>query len=236
MKKLKIASFTAHPDDVEMWIAGTLMKYKKQGHEVFMVVCTDGRRGRGIVSSDTSWFDNARIRREEQLHACELLGVEPIFLDLEDHRVIDDLECYTAVANVMEQINPDVVITHSPEDYHNDHRALSRIVLNCSWAPVFFSEIFQGVNFIPDFYVDISEFIEQKVEMRLRHKSHPKSDAQERIRLFGRWRAMQCNKAEIIYAEAFKLYKRIDWVNCYNLLPKDSFILPDRNKSEQGEL
>ena len=171
MRKLKIAAFMPHPDDTEILVGGTLLKYKAQGHDVHVVIAMDGRRGRGHLPDSVSWQEIVAIRHEEARRACAILGVEPIFLDIEDHRLLDDRDCYEKVITAMESLNPDVVFTCAPNDYHNDHRCLSRLVLNSAWAPVFFAETSCGVDFNPDFYVDITEFIETKIEMARQHQS-----------------------------------------------------------------
>jgi len=228
MRKLKVVAFTAHPDDMEVLMAGTLLKYKEQGHDVQLVIATDGRRGRGKLADDISWQEIVKIRREEAIKAAEPLGIVPIFLDIEDHRLIDDRDCYEKVIAAMESINPDVIFTCAPNDYHNDHRVISHLVLNCAWAPVFFAETAGGVDFIPDFYVDITNQFETKIKMLYQHDSQFKENPREMVEIINRFRGMQCMKAEIRYAEGFKLFKRIDWVKAYELLPKDEFSLPEK--------
>ena len=228
MRKLKIAAFMPHPDDTEILVGGTLLKYKAQGHDVHVVIAMDGRRGRGHLPDSVSWQEIVAIRHEEARRACAILGVEPIFLDIEDHRLLDDRDCYEKVIAAMECLNPDVVFTCAPNDYHNDHRCLSRLVLNSAWAPVFFAETSCGVDFNPDFYVDITEFIETKIEMARQHQSQFTEDPKESIEIVNRFRALQCRRKEIRYAECFKLYKRFEWVKAYELLPHDDYELPEK--------
>lgn len=228
MRKLKVVAFTAHPDDMEVLMGGTLLKYKQQGHGVSVVIATDGRRGRGKLDDSVTWQEIVKLRRLEATKAAQALGITPIFLDIEDHRLLDDRECYEKVIGAMESLNPDVIFTCSPNDYHNDHRAISRLVLNSAWAPVFFAETAGGVDFIPDFYVDITDFLETKIAMLREHDSQFKHDPREMVEIVNRFRGMQCMKPEIKYAEAFKLYKRVDWVKAYELLPEDTFSLPEK--------
>ena len=228
MRKLKVVAFTAHPDDMEVLMAGTLLKYKEQGHDVQVVIATDGRRGRGKLAADVTWQEIVELRHSEAIKAAQALGITPIFLNIEDHRLLEDRECYEKVIGVMESLNPDVIFTCSPNDYHNDHRAISRLVLNSAWAPVFFAETAGGVDFIPDFYVDITKYFETKIAMLCKHESQVKGDPREMLEIVNRFRGMQCMKPEIKYAEAYKLYKRVDWVKAYELLPEDVFSLPEK--------
>lgn len=228
VRKLKVVSFTPHPDDMEILCGGTLLKYKQQGHDVIVVIGTDGRRGRGKLPDSVTWQEIIEIRRKEACKACAFLGVEPLFLDMEDHRVIDDRECYEKVITAMESINPDIIFTCDPDDYHSDHRAMSRLVLNSAWAPVMFMEVSGGVNFIPDYYVDITSQMDTKIEMVRQHQSQFKEDPEERVRVLNRFRGMQCGKSEIKYAETFRAYKRHSWVKSYELLPKDDYELQEQ--------
>ena len=128
----------------------------------------------------------------------------------------------------MEQLNPDVIFTCAPNDYHNDHRCLSRLVLNSAWAPVFFADTACGVDFNPDYYVDITEFMETKLAMARQHQSQFSEDPKEMIEIVNRFRALQCRRQEIRYAEGFRLYKRFEWVKAYELLPHDDYELPEK--------
>ncbi len=229
MRKLKVAFFTAHPDDFEVMMAGTALKYQEQGHEVHLVICTDGRRGRGNLDSNVTWQEIVEIRKKEAYDACAMMNIEPVLLGIEDHRMIDDRECYEKVITAMENINPDVIFTLAPNDYHNDHRCVSRLVLNSAWAPVFYADPASAVDFIPDFYVDITKYIEKKIEMRLAHASQTGAvSPRESIEIVNRFRAKQCAKPEIKFAEAFKVHKRFDWVKAYELLPVDTYSIKEK--------
>lgn len=228
MRKLKVLSVTAHPDDAENFISGTLLKYKDQGHQVYMIICTDGRRGLGNLDKLTTWQEIIEIRKNEQLAACKILGVEPIFLHMEDHRVVSNKENYNKLMNAIGEVEPDIIFTLSPNDYHSDHRAISKLTLDCAWTPLFYCETELSVGFIPDFYVDITAQLERKIAMRMCHKSQLKKDTIEKIKVINRVRGIQCCKPEIKYAEGFTSFKRHDWVKGYDLLPKDTYELPDR--------
>jgi LmbE family N-acetylglucosaminyl deacetylase len=79
------------------------------------------------------------------------------------------------------------------------------------------------VNFIPDFYVDITQQFETKVKMLGEHVSQLKPGWEEITHTVNRLRGMQCMKEEIKYAEGYKVFKRLSWVKAYELLPEDSF-------------
>ena len=226
MRKLKVAAFYPHPDDMEAQVAGTLLKYVEQGHEVHVVIAMDGRLGRGILPDQISWPEIVELRKKEAIAGSKYLNVTPTFLGIEDHRLVEDRSCYEIVITEMEDLNPDIIFTCAPNDYHNDHRALSRLVLNVAWTPVFFSDTKAGVDFNPDFYVNITQQMPTKLKMLGEHSSQLQEQSVEALQVLNRFRGIQCSKSEIIYAEAFKLYKRANWVKAYELLPDDDFNPP----------
>ncbi len=227
MRKLKVAFFTAHPDDFEVMMAGTALKYQAQGHEVYLVIATDGRRGRGDLDDSVSWQEIVNFRIKEAHDAVATMNIKPIMLGIEDHRLVNDRECYEKVITAMESINPDVIFTCPPNDYHNDHRCISTLVLNSAWAPVFYAD--PGYDFIPDFYVDITDYFDKKIEMLKVHKSQMGDhDPREWLEVTAKFRALQCAKPEIKYAEAYKVHKRFDWVKAYELLPVDNYSIKEK--------
>lgn len=223
MRKLCIAAFYPHPDDMENQVAGTLLKYVEQGHGVHVIIAMDGRRGRGILPDNVPWTEIVEMRKHEAIAGSSYLGVTPKFLEIEDHRLLEDKSCYEMIITEMENLNPDIIFTCAPNDYHNDHRALSRLIINVAWAPVFFSDTQAGVDFNPDFYVDITNEMSTKIKMLLEHKSQLKEESVEALKALNRLRGIQCSKSNIVYAEAFRLYKRANWVKAYEMLPDDNF-------------
>jgi LmbE family N-acetylglucosaminyl deacetylase len=215
MKKLKILAFGAHPDDIEVSMLGTLLKYKEQGHEVKTVIVTDGQRG-GVDKGK----ELAQIRKNEALEAAQIIGVKPIFLNFEDGRLEYNIKTYEKFLEIYQDISPDLIITHSPEDYHPDHRKVSKLVTDVAKVPVLFSETLAGVNFIPDYYVDITEQFNKKIKARSCHTSQYVDKGIERIKIVNRFRGMQCNSEKIKYAEVFKLFKKYGNVKAYELLPE----------------
>ena len=215
-KKLTIMVIGAHPDDIELSMGGTLIKYREQGHNLYMVIATDGRRG-GIPAGN----ELVERRRKEAQAAAAHIGVEPVFLDFEDGRLIYDRTSYEKVIGVYNQVKPDIVFTHDPNDYHEDHRTISKLVTDTSWVPVFFSDT--CVGFDPQYYVDITNQFELKKKMVMEHVSQiygsPEFSIITSIEIQNSFRGMQCWNKEIKYAEAFRLCPLLGWVNAYELLP-----------------
>ena len=88
--------------------------------------------------------------------------------------LIPDKQTIQIFKEAISKINPDLVITHAPEDYHSDHRELWRIISNSVGfsCPVLFCDTLMGINFQPDFYVEISEFFDHKKSQFYRIKAN----------------------------------------------------------------
>ena len=83
---MNILAIGAHPDDIEMQCAGTLALYKKQGHEIFVAVATNGNVGSPVLSRE----EIGNIRHKEQITSCEMIGAELIWMDYDDEWLFND--------------------------------------------------------------------------------------------------------------------------------------------------
>lgn len=219
---MRVLSITAHPDDMEFHAAGTLLKCKERGDDVFVCTINNGNMGHFEIMPP----ELGRIRAEEARKACELGGFEYIPCD------IGDLESYyqsreqkNKVVDVIRYANPDLILTHAPDDYMCDHVAASHLVFDASFmatvphyetrhpaistvAPIFYMETAGGVNFNPTEYVDITDVYETKLKMLLCHESqakwlkeHDNVDYANELRVLAEFRGMQSGCK---YAEAFR--------------------------------
>ncbi|NPA34613.1 MAG: bacillithiol biosynthesis deacetylase BshB1 [Chlorobi bacterium] len=120
MKTLNIVAFGAHPDDVELACGGTLAKYSKLGHNVFIVDLTAGDYGtRGSVEE----------RLAEAVCAAQQLGIRKrINLRLEDIFFEEDREALIKVVDAIRLLKPDIALIPSPVERHPDHERSFRLI------------------------------------------------------------------------------------------------------------
>jgi len=221
---VRILAVGAHPDDLELLCAGTLIKYSKEEHTVVMAHMCNGNKGHFTIPPE----ELASIRAEEAKKSAEIIGAEIIQGEYPDLELgIDENSKRTAV-NVIRRARPDVIITHSPDDYMVDHINTSRLIVEASFIatlphyksdypahnvipPVFFMDTLAGVNFIPTEYVDITDEIEIKEKMLLCHQSqyiwlrdHDHIDYVDFMKSLSKFRGIQCG---VKYAEGFKQYQ-----------------------------
>lgn len=138
----------AHPDDVEFGGGGTLAKWAADGCVVHHLVCTDGSKGTWDRHADLQ--ELVRRRQDEQRAAQRALAGERAgtvrFLGVTDGELEVGLELRSAIARIIREIRPDVVLGHDPwKRYrlHPDHRAAGFLTLDAVVAardPHFYPE------------------------------------------------------------------------------------------------
>jgi LmbE family N-acetylglucosaminyl deacetylase len=160
---MRILAIGAHPDDIEVGCGGTLIKYARQGHEVFLLVMTEGG-GSGEES----------IRRREQEGATGVLQVAKLFWGgFPDTAIPLDRESIQRVESVLRETQPDFIFVHHQDDTHQDHRHLSTATITATryTRNVLFYEGPTTQNFSPSVFVNIDTVLERKIAALEAHAS-----------------------------------------------------------------
>jgi LmbE family N-acetylglucosaminyl deacetylase len=129
MQKSAIAIF-AHPDDIEFVAAGTLLRLKAAGWAIHYMNVSRGNCGSVEHDSDTT----ARIRLEEGRQAAAILGAEfhePIANDME---IVYTPETMRKVTAAIRRSRASIVLTHSPQDYMEDHQNVCRLAVSAAFC------------------------------------------------------------------------------------------------------
>ena len=119
----------AHPDDAEFHAGGIASVYRAMGREVKMVSVTDGGAGHHIRTS----AELVRLRRDEAAAAGRVIGAVYETWDFPDGALQPSLEVRHRIIREIRQFKPDLVLTHRPNDYHPDHRAVGQCVQDASY-------------------------------------------------------------------------------------------------------
>lgn len=187
----------AHPDDAEFLCAGTLARLRlEKGWTLHIATMTPGDCGSAEHGPD----EIASIRRAEGKAAAATIGATYHCLEERDLRVIYGESALEKVTRLLNEVAPQVVFTHSPDDYHLDHEQTSKLVRAATFAAPIgnflhnrpgASERFPPLDRIPHlfycdplegkdafgkpipagFHVDISTVIEDKSRMLACHES-----------------------------------------------------------------
>lgn len=120
----KVLLVTAHPDDSEFYIGGTLVQLGLAGAEVTQVLCTDGDKAYYPFEDHEK---NRRVRRAEQAEASERWSVkELVYLGYPDGRLRVSDKLVEDLVAVMERVRPEYVLAfdgdYPPRFSHQDHR------------------------------------------------------------------------------------------------------------------
>lgn len=125
-----VLAIGAHPDDIEFMMAGTLLMLSRAGYTPHVFVVASGNCGSATEDHDTV----VRTRLAEAEAAAESLGAHfyaPITHDLE---ICYDLALLRKVAAVIRQAKPSIVLTHSPDEYMEDHSNTCRLAVTAAFS------------------------------------------------------------------------------------------------------
>ena len=183
---LNILVFGAHPDDCDIKAGGVAALYVQQGHRVKFVSVTNGDAGHHEMGGGPL----AQRRYTEAQAAAEVVGIEYELLDNHDGELMPTLENRYKIIRTIREFQPDLIMTHRPNDYHPDHRYTSTLVQDaaymvtvpniCALTPdlrknpviAYLSDGFmKPYPFTPDVAVGIDAVIEQKIDMLHCHVS-----------------------------------------------------------------
>ena len=123
-------AIAAHPDDIEFVMAGTLLMLRAVGWEIHTCNLSSGDLG----SMKTSLAETARVRRREAQAAAKVLGAKWHAPVADDLQIFYDDRTLRRVGAVVRAVDPQIVLTHSPEDYMEDHMNTSRLAVTATFA------------------------------------------------------------------------------------------------------
>lgn len=180
--KVDILAIGVHPDDVELSSSGTILKHQAQGKTAAILDLTLGELGtRG----------NAKIRTEEAMNAAKILNLKfREQLDLGDGFFKSDKESMIEIIKIIRYCQPEIVLCNALKDRHPDHARSAKLQADACffsglskiettfrgekqthWRPKSVYHYLQDEQLIPDFVIDITPFMEQKIESILAYKS-----------------------------------------------------------------
>jgi LmbE family N-acetylglucosaminyl deacetylase len=130
MSRKSAIAIAAHPDDIEFLMAGTLLQLKKAGYETHYLNVAGGNCG----SSEYNGSTIRSIRNTEARAAAKILGAEfhPSLTD--DLEILYSLDLLRALGAILREVKPTIVLTHSPEDYMEDHTNACRLAVTAAFA------------------------------------------------------------------------------------------------------
>ena len=203
----RILAVGAHPDDVELGCAGTLLRFMEQGAEVDIVVARDDNAPKPSV-----WRDRETMQKEYKASE-KLLGIKfkmlECAIDWEGRPILErDSTMVRQMDEVIQKKKYDLVITHSPRDHQQDHENKYNIVKSAlrRWKGEFW--LMEGgpysnknLEFKPNVFVDITPYIDKKIELINCYDSYFNETLLHNIKGLAAYRGQMTQSK---YAEAFE--------------------------------
>jgi LmbE family N-acetylglucosaminyl deacetylase len=226
-----VLSVLAHPDDAEFLCAGTLIRLRQEhGFEVHIASMTAGDCG--SVEHDAA--EISRMRRAEGARAAGLMGAAYHCLEENDLRVFYNEATLEKVTRLLRQVQPSIVLTHSPADYMLDHELTSTITRAAAFAApipnflaerrlgpvlphiphVYYCDALEGKDTLgrdiePGFRIDITNVIETKSAMLAAHASQrdwlmKHHGMDQYLEAMCAWSARRGREHGVTFAEGFR--------------------------------
>lgn len=217
----KVLVVAVHADDETLGCGGTLLKHKAQGDEIYWLLLT------GPTLNHPSHFTEERIQARKEIvdrinNAYNFNGLEYLELPTQLLHTLDLRDIIKKISEVFKRIQPNIIYTMFANDVHSDHRVAFDAVYSCtkSFRYPFIEKIYMletlsetefalsvpAKTFIPNVYVDISDYLDRKLEiMQLYPKEvmrEPYPRSLSSIKSLARVRG---SRAGVMYAEAFML-------------------------------
>lgn len=221
---MKIAVISAHPDDEILGVGGTLLKHKKNGDEILWIIVTDVFEKNGFTEErvNSRHLEVKRVSQEMGFSKTIQLDFPTMSLSSESLN-----ELIPQISKEFMSFEPEVIYCPNRTDAHSDHRIVFDAVWACTksfrypyvkkvlmFECISETEFAPALNeraFVPNYFVNISEFVDKKDEVMKIYASelgmHPFPRSIKNIRALSTFRGAT---AGVEHAEAFQLLKFLD--------------------------
>jgi LmbE family N-acetylglucosaminyl deacetylase len=222
MKKVIVIS--AHPDDETLGVGGTLLKHKAIGDELVWIIVT------GVFENTGYSDERVKSRQLEIEKVSSMFGFSKVFqlgyptMQIDSSTLVDMIPKFS---NIFSENQPEIIYTMNRSDAHSDHRIIFDAVMACtkSFRYPFIKQVlmYECISetefapslpekvFHPNYFVDITKFLNQKLEIMKVFESeigqHPFPRSLRNIEALATFRGASVG---VEYAEAFQLIKFID--------------------------
>ena len=220
MKKILVVA--PHPDDETLGCGGVLLKEKSMGNDLYWIIasCDNVDKDNNVIASEQT----PQIQKvSEKYRFKEVYQLPFIAANLDQYGMS---EFVSRIGNVIRKIKPEIIYIPYPGDVHSDHKRVFEAAMACTkwfrypwilsvYAYETLSETDFGINpdnngFRPNSFVDISDFIEEKITIMKIYESeigeHPFPRSEKAIVSLATFRGATCGCQA---AEAFMLLKEI---------------------------
>lgn len=226
-----VVVFGAHPDDVEIGMAGTISRLAAEGNNVYVCIA--------------SIPDERERRILETREAARIMGVKEIlFMSLKPQELGYNRKTIGAIDNIVSRLEPHSIFTHWVEDSHQDHVNLTRCVIAATRKNNFNVYMYEqtipgGITpaaFRAQYLIDVSNFVDKKMASIRAHASQIERNGDwwmEGIRGRAMYRGYQMHSK---YAEAFEVIKIGNDTNLFARNPWPAFDLKAQSFDREASM
>jgi LmbE family N-acetylglucosaminyl deacetylase len=222
MKNVIVIS--AHPDDETLGAGGTILKHVANGDNIYWVIVTNVFENQGFTK------ERVESRQQEIREVEKLLGICKTFLLNYPTMTLSSsslIKMVPEISSVFSEVQPEIVYCLNRSDAHSDHRVIFDAVMACTKSFRYpyikqilmyeciseteFAPILAEKAFLPNYFVDITHFVDKKLDIMKIFESelgeHPFPRSLDNIKALAHFRGASVG---VKYAEAFQLLKYID--------------------------
>ena len=215
----KVLVIAPHPDDETLGAGGSILKHKAQGDKIFWLILTNIHTLHGWES------ERVKQRQEEMQQVAETYQFNGVYkLDLPTTKLDEQPmgEIISKISAVIKEVEPSIIYLQNRSDVHSDHRTAFDAIMACTKSFRFpyikrilmyetitetdFAPALPENQFIPNVFIDISEYIDKKIDIMKIYASEimeaPMPRSLENIRNMARYRGARIG---VKVAEAFQL-------------------------------
>jgi LmbE family N-acetylglucosaminyl deacetylase len=197
LRQRRVLVIGAHPDDIEIAAGATIAKLRDQGHEIYGLILTQGEQG-----GDPS------VRPGEARKGACFLDINKLqMMNLRDTSLCEQSqEMVQAIESLICEIRPDIILTHSAHDIHQDHQAVHEATLRAGRNQptiLCYESPSSTTEFLPSFYVEVGDYVEVKLRAIQTHWDQRDKPYMQEEQIRGKL-AFRGGQAKVRYAEGFE--------------------------------
>lgn len=208
---MKILAIGAHYDDVEIGCGGMLLKHATAGDDITILSITSSE----YTHPNSHITRSNEIARKEAERAAEVIGAHLICLDKSPLQLLHNEAFSFEFDSVIQRVKPDMILTHWGGDFHSDHAAVSlssvraarRVGIILLYRSNWYST---ETEFKGNYYVDISEYLDAKMDLLRIYKSVLEPVNYEWIDFILRQNQYEGMKIGVSAAECFSCIKYVE--------------------------
>lgn len=196
----RILAIGAHPDDIEIAAGATLAKLHDGGHYIYGLVLTQGEYG-----------GDASVRPKEARNGARFLGLDDIkIMSYSDGCLKEEwYELIKTIEGTIGEVRPDIILTHSAHDIHQDHQAVHEATLRAGRSQctiLCYESPSASPDFVPTLFVNVADYVNIKINAVAAHWDQKEKPYMKETQVRGKL-AFRGGQAKVDYAEGYEVVR-----------------------------